>query len=129
MSHTTQARLDSMVVTCTTWLCRYLLLLEVLAFEHTHIPSGLHPAVVEWYHWHTAVQSLLHWAASAHSDLVESSLHVHSIDSYPWVHELRMLVDSLPTPGGAPTSRTHPAVTLEDDSDCTLCPEDFGGQF
>ncbi len=58
---------------------------------------------------------------------MESGLHVHSIDSYPWVRELRMLVDSLPTPGGAPTSRTHPAVTPEDDPDRTLRPEDFGG--
>ncbi|KZT11746.1 uncharacterized protein LAESUDRAFT_754305 [Laetiporus sulphureus 93-53] len=86
MSHTTQAQLDSLAITCAIWLCCYLLLLEVLAFKHAHIPSGSHPAVVEWYHWRTAVQSLLHWAASAHLDLVASGLHVHSIDSYLLIH-------------------------------------------
>ncbi|KZT04064.1 uncharacterized protein LAESUDRAFT_761414 [Laetiporus sulphureus 93-53] len=126
MSRTTQSQFDSLAVTCTTRLHRYLLLLEVLAFEHAHIPSESHPTVMEWYHWCTAVWSLLHWAASAHSDLVESRLHVHSIDSYPWVHELCILVNSLPIPDHAPTSRTRPAITPEDDPDHMLCLKDFG---
>ncbi|KZT05127.1 uncharacterized protein LAESUDRAFT_760576 [Laetiporus sulphureus 93-53] len=125
MSRTTQAWFDFVAITCTARLHHYLLLLEVLAFEHAHIASGSHSTVVEWYHWCTAVHSLLHQAASVRSDLVESGLHIHSIDFYPWVRELRMLVNSLPTPGGAPTSRTHPTITLEDDPDHTLHPEDF----
>ncbi len=59
MSRTTQAWFNSLAVTCAARLRRYLLLLEVLAIEHAHIPSGSHPTVVEWYHWRTAVHSPL----------------------------------------------------------------------